>query len=489
MKRVVAARLATCKPHWERLINIRSIGNRTPLGSLAIAGFGLLLISSLWLYVAERGRSRLIETTDNEFSQNANLALALDVHTNQLLKNVDQFLLLIKDQYQGPGARAPIPLKRLVAPAFAGISSIAFVGVTNARGDVIESLQPFSPTNIADREFFQMHQRGEAKALLISEPVLGRVSGRWTITLTRRIDQPDSSFGGMVAISIEPRHLTELFETTTLNSGDVMSLVLTNGTTLARRRGDMLEFGENIAGSPSIAESARRPIGNFTGRGAVDGQRRLFSYRTMEDYPVIVTVGTLEADAFAPVRSRIRLTVITAALGTVFIGLVSAAGIVMLGRQQRANRRLREQASLLDKAQDAIVVSGLDRRVTYWNKSAERLYGWTADEARGRVVTELCYASGGADEVNTAYDAVMRAGEWTGELRPVHKSGRAATVESRFTLVRDRQGQPHSVLSINTDVSDAANWSGSSTAPSGWRVSAPWPVASPTISITCSRRS
>ena len=425
-----------------------------PSGTSAIAVVALLLIASIWAYTVDRGRSERIEAAAAEFSKNANLALALDVHTNQLLEGIDHFLLLIKDQYQGSGARTPIPVARLVAPVFANATSVTFVGVTNERGDVVESLREFSPTNVADRDFFQRHQRGETQALLISEPVLGRISGRWTITLTRRFDQPDGSFGGIVAISVAPRYLTELFETANLGPSDVMSLVLENGITLARRRGQAIEFGEDISRSQLITEYARRQVGSFRGPGGIDGQMRMFNYRRMKAYPVIVTVGTLEADVMAPVQRRAERNQLTAWVATVFIALVSAAAIVMLGRQQRASKRLLEQASLLDKAQDAIIVSGLDRKVTYWNKSAERLYGWTREEALGRVITELCYASGGADEANTAYDAVMSTGEWTGELRPVNKSGRAVIVESRFTLVRDRQGQPHRVLSINTDVSE-----------------------------------
>ena len=84
-----------------------------------------------------------------------------------------------------------MPLRRLVAPAFGDESSITFIGVTNERGDVIESLAEFTPTNIIDREFFQTHRQSDTHKLLISEPVLGRVSGRWAITLTRRLNKTD----------------------------------------------------------------------------------------------------------------------------------------------------------------------------------------------------------------------------------------------------------------------------------------------------------
>jgi hypothetical protein len=338
-----------------------------------MAIFGLFLIATFWIGTTQRGYAELVEAQSSELSKNANLALALDVQTKQLLTSIDNFLLLIKDQYQGSLPR--VPLRRLVAPAFSSLSSITFIGVTDERGDVIESLQEFAPTNIIDREFFKTHQQADTHKLVISSPVLGRVSGRWAITLTRRINKPDGSFSGIVAISIEPSYLTQLFETTSLGSSDVMSLVLTNGITLARRRGDAISFGEDISDAPLMSHAKANPIGTFLGPGGLDGQLRLFAYRTMSDYPVITTVGTLERDAFAGVRQRRRAYQVVAIALTILIGGACILGIQLLARNERASRTLREQASLLDKAQDAIIVTDLNRRLTYWNKSAERLYG------------------------------------------------------------------------------------------------------------------
>ena len=434
------------------MTTIRSIGARIPFGSLAIAGFGLLLIAGIWVYTIDRVRNERIEATSSEFSKNANLALALDMHTNQLLKGLDRFLLVIKSQYERPGPR--VSIRQLIGPAMSAERWVTFIGVTDERGDLVEATREFAVTDFSEGESFKTHQRRDSNALLILPPVLGRVSGRWAITLTRRRNKPDGSFGGVVHIAIEPRYLTELFETATMGPSDIMSLVLVNGITLARRRGPTIEFGSAISQSQLFVEHAKRPIGNYIGSGAVDGQLRVFSYRTMKDYPIIVTVGTSETDAFAPVRRRARTHYVTATLASAFIALACAAGLVMLGRQQRANRRLHEQASLLDKAQDAIIVSDLDRRLTYWNKGAERLYGWTPGEAIGRTVAELFYANTDAADASKAYDEVMHAGEWTGELRVINKHGRPVIVESRWTLVRDREGRPRSVLSINTDVTE-----------------------------------
>ena len=425
---------------------------RIPYGGKAIAIFALILIAIFWIGTSQRSYAELAEAQSSEFSKNANLALALDVQTNQLLNGIDHFLLLIKDQYEGSTAR--IPLRRLVAPAFSSLSSITFIGVTDEHGDVVESLQEFAPTNIIDREFFKTHQQSDTNTLLISEPVLGRVSGRWAITLTRRINKPGGGFGGIVAISIEPRYLTQLFETTTLGPSDVMSLVLTNGITLARRRGEAISFGEDISQAPLMMESRSHPIGTYVGPGGLDGQLRLFAYRTMRDYPVITTVGTLERDAFASVRQRRRAYYGVAVLLTIVVGAGCFVVIQLLSHNERANQTLREQASLLDKAQDAIVVTDLQRRLTYWNKSAERLYGWTAAEALGKVATDLFYPQAGVTEMQPAYDEVVVKGEWTGELQPHTKAGPRVVIESRWTLVRDSAGRGQSILSINTDVTD-----------------------------------
>ncbi|TDU66452.1 PAS domain S-box-containing protein [Prosthecobacter fusiformis] len=113
---------------------------------------------------------------------------------------------------------------------------------------------------------------------------------------------------------------------------------------------------------------------------------------------------------------------------------------------------LREQATLLDKAQDAILVRDLHHRILYWNRSAERLYGWSAQEAAGRSIHELIY-----DDTDAFFSSLARTlaeGEWTGELKQVSKTGSPLTVESRWTLVKDDQGKPKYILSINTDISE-----------------------------------
>src|SRR5581483_11856111 len=116
-----------------------------------------------------------------------------------------------------------------------------------------------------------------------------------------------------------------------------------------------------------------------------------------------------------------------------------------------AEEQIREQATLLDKAQDAIIAQDLEHRIIFWNKGAENLYGWTAKEAIGKKNNELLYKRGSFEFIE-AYRSVIEKGEWMGELHHINKKGEEVIVESRWTLVRDNGGNPKSVLVIDTNI-------------------------------------
>ncbi|HEY4318785.1 MAG TPA: EAL domain-containing protein [Herbaspirillum sp.] len=115
-----------------------------------------------------------------------------------------------------------------------------------------------------------------------------------------------------------------------------------------------------------------------------------------------------------------------------------------------ADARIREQASLLDKAQDAIIVRGIDHRIHFWNKSAERLYGWRAEEVVGHSMEKMLFTQNAA--FMEATRQVMEFGEWSGEIAQQRKHGSTLMVEGRWTLVRDEHGAATSILCINTDI-------------------------------------
>ena len=176
----------------------------------------------------------------------------------------------------------------------------------------------------------------------------------------------------------------------------------------------------------------------------------------MRDYPVIATVGTLERDAFAAVRARRRrLLRASAVLLTMLVGAGCTVGILLLARNERASQTLREQASLLDKAQDAILVTDLQRRLTYLEQE-RRAPVWLDRRRSDRHGRHRSVLSGRRCPGSAA--GVPGRGRSTASgpasCSRTPRPAAASMIESRWTLVRDAAGEPRSILSINTDVTD-----------------------------------
>ena len=122
-------------------------------------------------------------------------------------------------------------------------------------------------------------------------------------------------------------------------------------------------------------------------------------------------------------------------------------------RRKLDEERIRQQASLLDKTQDAILVCDLNYRILYWNKGAELLYGWQTDDVLGKEISDvLC---GGDDtQLLAAQKTFGKRNEYKIEAAQMTRADKIVIVESRWNLVRNEQNQPDYFLIINTDITE-----------------------------------
>jgi PAS domain S-box-containing protein len=117
-----------------------------------------------------------------------------------------------------------------------------------------------------------------------------------------------------------------------------------------------------------------------------------------------------------------------------------------------STERIAEQAALLNQTRDAITMRDLNGTILFWNNGAERITGWTAAEAVGQKITELVFAD--IARYEEALKATLDKGEWFGEIQSRTKDNRQLILESRWSLLRGKDGQPKSVLAIHTDVTE-----------------------------------
>jgi two-component system, cell cycle sensor histidine kinase and response regulator CckA len=124
-----------------------------------------------------------------------------------------------------------------------------------------------------------------------------------------------------------------------------------------------------------------------------------------------------------------------------------------IDERQRAEQKIRDQASLIDSAPDAIFIQDLNHHISFWSQGAEQLYGWTASDILKNNASVLFLQDASA-QLATGLTLTLEQGFWQGELEHITKTGKAITVASRWTLARNETGQPQSILVVNTDITE-----------------------------------
>ena len=137
--------------------------------------------------------------------------------------------------------------------------------------------------------------------------------------------------------------------------------------------------------------------------------------------------------------------------------LKDAAAVLRRGKEEletlvaRRTEELREKARLLDLTN--VMVRDLDGRITFWNTGSQQLFGWTREEAIGRVAYELLQTQF-PEPLDGMMETLLREGRWSGELRKVAKDGRTVDLAVTWVLNRDAASRPLSILEVDTDVTE-----------------------------------
>jgi two-component system, cell cycle sensor histidine kinase and response regulator CckA len=130
------------------------------------------------------------------------------------------------------------------------------------------------------------------------------------------------------------------------------------------------------------------------------------------------------------------------------------AVIIDITASRLAENKIREQAMLLDQAQDAILVLDLNKTVKYWNKGAEQMYGYEPLEVVGRDIVNYIYGSDGIEGFNCAYASTLHKSTWSGELHQKKRDGTAIITDCRWTLISNPEGKPTDILQVCSDITE-----------------------------------
>ena len=396
------------------------------------------MLCFIWggLYLKIQNERRL--ERDSAMRETANYARTFEEHTLRTIRGLDEMALFLKYKAEKEGLSIDLPLL-MAEGRFIGQPFVQ-LGIADSTGLVVSSLvPPTARTGISDLEHFMAHQQADTGKLYIGQPVIGRISGKWSMQLSRRVNRPDGSFGGVVVVAVDPYYFAEFYKQINLGPKANISLIGKDGILRVRQSEGEVSFGLNFSRRISD-EMSKGDSGSYIDSSIVDGIKRVFSYRKLKDYPLIVAVGMSEDYVFSDLNKRI--SAYYWACGTMTMVIVLFVSLLLRGFVRRkktedelAANKDRYQA-LIDQSFDAVAIFSLDTQEVFEvNQQFTELFGYSLPADSPFFVAD--FIADTPESINRYLD-ILRAQKHVapGYRTFRHKSGRLIEVERTATLIR-----------------------------------------------------
>lgn len=274
--------------------------------AILLCSFAAVLVGGVWSSTQRQiddARERLLQTAARDASS---LARLLEEHSVRTIQSADQAVQFLKYEYMEQGRK--LDLAQMVRDGVILGDIFNLYSIVGPNGQLVLSDKPFTPMSVSDREHIRVHRERADVGLFVSKPVLGRLSQKWSIQLTRRIDGRNGEFGGVVVVSMDPFYFTRLYESARIGQHSSVALIGDDGIVRARRSGNSSEIGQDVTTSPLFAQMRDSERGIFIRNSIIDGRERVYAYRRLENYPLKVVVGIDTEDvlgSFEPLRRQL----------------------------------------------------------------------------------------------------------------------------------------------------------------------------------------
>ena len=434
----------------------------------------LLPVAVLW-FETFRSLDKEYELSERGAIENSgNLARGFAEDVRRIIEDTDQVLLLLRK------AHAVDP-DRFDPRAMAAANQLAFqISTTDVHGIVTGSNLPLEDrVDLSDREHIRVQLDNPEDSLFISKPVLGRVSNKWSIQLTRKMYDRAGAVSGVIVASLDPYYLSQFYNSLDIGSGAVSLAGVRDHIIRARSPVASNAIGKPLPDAAIKGITAGGTSGHQKSVSGVDGVERIVSFRRLDRFGLVVTVGLATDDVFAAYRANVRLRYFNAGVLSIFFLL---AGYLILRQARVLDRSRIHMAVTLDNISEGIVLIdksgflpilnrrmlrliGADvswRRLSYWD-IVERLRGsrpesdgeddiLTAMRAAGKQtsIDECPLPGGGTAEVRTQLLADGSAVQTYTDIT-ARKAAEAALRETLARFYSMMSGLGSSILIVTQD--------------------------------------
>ena len=267
--------------------------------------------------------------------------------------------------------------------------------VLDAQGNVILDSGSLTPrrANLGDRDYFLALRDQGQRGLFVGKPVPSRVTGLNILPISRAYYHADGSFAGVVVGALRLSYFNELFGSVNLGPSSGINMFRQDGVVISRFPYGDADVGKNLAGTPNMVRMQQEGSGSFVGVAALDGVERLYSFRPVGNYPLILNVAQSTETILAKWRSSAWVLGGFAALlmlGCLGLALLFVRELVL--RQQVSVRLAEAEHDLrttLDNVPSMIAYWDSSMHNRFANRAALEEFGTYPVPVRGRHISEL----------------------------------------------------------------------------------------------------
>ncbi len=426
--------------------------------NLIVAVVCVVAVAAIWLATLQRIGFERQQAVEAEMEANSNLAIAFEQQVFRTLRAAEQVAAFVREQYLQQGPR--FDLSAWVREGAIRETLFTIISVVNESGDVVDSSLAAAHANYRDRPFFTAQINNPYDTLYINAPIIGRISAKARVPMSLRISYPNGRFGGVVVLAVDPNDFTAFYSQADLGGRGLLELTGLDGVVLGRKVDQHSTYGQPAAELAWYERRAFEPVGSFVDDGsAIDGVARVVSYRSVAQYPLMVTVGTAYDDAIAPVLQRRAVYFAIAAIASV--GLLAFAALLMLlrTRQREADKALQASEALyratFHQAASGIAHIDPNGRIVGTNEKFRQMLGYGDAELRGCNLVELSDADS-RETVRRFLDHCLSqpASEFSPEIEKPYrrKDGKLLWVCEALGVVRDSTGKPEFLVAVTQDI-------------------------------------
>jgi PAS domain-containing protein len=327
---------------------------------------GMVIIAMLWTGIG----LKYVEDADGDLRSaeraNKNFAMVFEENVLRSIGEIDKALLYLRRTVET--RKDTTDFTTIVGTTDVLSEIIVEVAIINADGILQASNagpQPSPKMDLSDRDHFRVHLTSTEDQLYISKPVIGRVSGKWSVQVTRRFSNADKSFGGVVVGSLKPDHFTEFYDKIDFGSSASISLIGSDG--IVRSSGGSaggFALGQDLRGTKLFAEMRSGANRTFEAPDPSSGQMRLVTLLKVAGHPLWVSVSTDLSEIY---RSSLSTLELNAIVGVVLTLIMLMAVERVLQTEEGARQKADQLRLTLENMSQGITLVTKDLQIPIIN--------------------------------------------------------------------------------------------------------------------------